>query len=107
MAGPAGGESPGLLPARGEPALHAVLRAPSSRADAAIGTDAQIEAHAAVLEYPQTIVQPVIPPVRLEFPILSLNPGLRQRCVAPRALFMTVWRPSTRSAENSCGIRQG
>ena len=23
------------------------------------------------------------------------------------ALFMTVWRPSTRSAENSCGIRQG
>ena len=24
-----------------------------------------------------------------------------------RALFMTVWRPSTRSAENSCGIRQG
>ena len=25
----------------------------------------------------------------------------------PKALFMTVWRPSTRSAENSCGIRQG
>ena len=24
-----------------------------------------------------------------------------------KALFMTVWRPSTRSAENSCGIRQG
>ena len=23
-----------------------------------------------------------------------------------RALFMTVWRLSTRSAENSCGIRQ-
>ena len=23
------------------------------------------------------------------------------------ALFMTVWRPSTRSAEHSCGIRQG
>ena len=23
------------------------------------------------------------PPVRLEFPILWLNPGLRQRCVAP------------------------
>ena len=23
-----------------------------------------------------------------------------------KALFMTVWRPSTRSAENSCGIRQ-
>ena len=22
-------------------------------------------------------------PVRLEFPILSLNPGLRQRCMAP------------------------
>ena len=30
-------------------------------------------------------------------------------CVATlaTALFMTVWRPSTRSAENSCGIRQG
>ena len=27
--------------------------------------------------------------------------------VLPKALFMTVWRPSTRSAENSCGIRQG
>ena len=25
----------------------------------------------------------------------------------PKALFMTVWRPSTRSAEHSCGIRQG
>ena len=24
-----------------------------------------------------------IPPMRLEFPILSLHPGLRQRCVAP------------------------
>ena len=24
-----------------------------------------------------------------------------------KALFMTVWWPSTRSAENSCGIRQG
>ena len=24
-----------------------------------------------------------------------------------KALFMTVWRPSTRSAENSCGMRQG
>ena len=29
------------------------------------------------------------------------------RDVRVRALFMTVWRPSTRSAENSCGIRQG
>ena len=27
--------------------------------------------------------------------------------VKPKALFMTVWRPSTRSAENSCGMRQG
>ena len=27
--------------------------------------------------------------------------------LAAKALFMTVWRPSTRSAENSCGIRQG
>ena len=27
--------------------------------------------------------------------------------LSSRALFMTVWRPSTRSAENSCGIRQG
>ena len=25
----------------------------------------------------------------------------------PKALFMTVWRPSTRSAEHRCGIRQG
>ncbi len=24
-----------------------------------------------------------------------------------KALFMTVWRPRTRSAEHSCGIRQG
>ena len=32
-------------------------------------------------------------PVRLEFPILSLNPGLRQRCVAPG-----VWPPPTRYA---------
>ena len=24
-----------------------------------------------------------------------------------KALFMTVWRPSTRRAEKSCGIRQG
>ena len=28
-------------------------------------------------------VAPPRVPVRLEFPILSLNPGLRQRCVAP------------------------
>ena len=27
--------------------------------------------------------------------------------VQAKAFFMTVWRPSTRSAENSCGIRQG
>ncbi len=32
-------------------------------------------------------------PVRLEFPILSLNPGLRQRCVVPG-----VWPPPTRYA---------
>ena len=32
-------------------------------------------------------------PVRLEFPILSLHPGLRQRCVAPG-----VWPPPTRYA---------
>ena len=30
-----------------------------------------------------------------------------KRALSPKALFMTVWRPSTRSAENSCGIRQG
>ena len=29
-----------------------------------------------------TLVERLLP-VRLEFPILSLNPGLRQRCVAP------------------------
>ena len=32
---------------------------------------------------------------------------MRWEARTPRALFMTVWRPSTRSAENSCGIRQG
>ena len=36
--------------------------------------------------------------------------GLEYREIADileiRALFMTVWRLSTRSAENSCGIRQ-
>ena len=39
------------------------------------------------------------------------NDGLWLRPVdqlqAIKALFMTVWRPSTRSAEHSCGIRQG
>ena len=29
------------------------------------------------------VFRPLVPPVRLEFPILSLNPRLRQRCVAP------------------------
>ena len=34
-------------------------------------------------------------------------PG-RSACLPrAKALFMTVWRPSTRSAEHSCGIRQG
>ena len=32
-------------------------------------------------------------------------PELKSR--ASKALFMTVWRPRTRSAEHSCGIRQG
>ena len=31
-------------------------------------------------------------PVRLEFPILSLNPGLRHRCVAPGAWRLASWR---------------
>ena len=31
----------------------------------------------------------------------------KRETVDDKALFMTVWRPSTRSAENSCGIRQG
>ena len=31
----------------------------------------------------------------------------RSRSCSTKALFMTVWRPSTRSAENRCGIRQG
>ena len=35
------------------------------------------------------------------------RPAHRTAKSATRALFMTVWRPSTRSAENSCGIRQG
>ena len=38
-----------------------------------------------------------------------LRPILAMACEegVTKALFMTVWRPSTRSAENSCGIRQG
>ena len=32
---------------------------------------------------PPSICSPQSRAVRLEFPILSLNPGLRQRCVAP------------------------
>ena len=35
----------------------------------------------------------VVPPVRLEFPILSLNPGLRHRCVA-----LGVWPPGATDA---------
>ena len=75
-----------------------------SRAEAAAGANAHLVAgdvsrdfveittgftpRAQVLQ-PLTIVNagPTIPigfpPVRLEFPILSLNSGLRQRCVAP------------------------
>ncbi len=30
-----------------------------------------------------------------------------ERVRPSKALFMTVWRPRTRSAEHSCGIRQG
>ncbi len=33
--------------------------------------------------------------------------GQRRPQLDTKALFMTVWRPSTRSAEHSCGIRQG
>ena len=38
-----------------------------------------------------------------------LRTGVVTQCqlLPAKALFMTVWRPSTRSAENSCGIRQG
>ena len=35
------------------------------------------------------------------------RPRERARQGRTKALFMTVRRPSTRSAENSCGIRQG
>ena len=40
------------------------------------------------------------------------GPDTWETLIAPcgtraKALFMTVWRPSTRSAENGCGIRQG
>ncbi len=45
-------------------------------------------------------------PFRL-FAALVAADGTRERCTVTRALFMTVWRLSTRSAENSCGIRQG
>ena len=31
----------------------------------------------------ETLYEEELLPVRLEFPILSLNPGLRPRCVAP------------------------
>ena len=48
------------------------------------------------------------------YPVLRVVPGFGQilssfqtRVLLLKALFMTVWRPSTRSAENSCGIRQG
>ena len=40
-----------------------------------------------------------------EFPVRDTE--LPDRIEDLKALFMTVWRPSTRSAENSCGIRQG
>ena len=40
--------------------------------------------------------------VRLEFPILSLNPGLRQRCVAPDVWPMAAHR---RPTAWSCKIR--
>ena len=50
-------------------------------------------------------------PIRLEYdegvrPDTSAE-ALGKLKPAFRALFMTVWRLSTRSAENSCGIRQG
>ena len=48
------------------------------------------------------------------FLFMDFTPGttfrsdrVSQLFTPPKALFMTVWRPSTRSAENSCGIRQG
>ena len=37
-------------------------------------------------------------------PLNTTYPYARLRSI--KALFMTVWRSSTRSAENSCGIRQ-
>ena len=40
-------------------------------------------------------------------PVGDFDGDGRDEIVVVKALFMTVWRPSTRSAENSCGIRQG
>ena len=40
-------------------------------------------------------------------PIMYIGHYWGSRVGLLKALFMTVWRPSTRSAENSCGIRQG
>ena len=49
--------------------------------------------------------------LRLQICIIDDGPidetAVAARWAGAKALFMTVWRPSTRSAENSYGIRQG
>ena len=42
-------------------------------------------AHKPFERQPPCVIEHRVTPVRLEFPILSLNPGLRRRCVAPGA----------------------
>ena len=61
-----GNPAPGLtsshrLPARGEPALNAVRRAPLRKAAfAAVGVNARLEAHGAALRHRQAVAQPVV-----------------------------------------------
>ena len=55
--------SPYLLPARGEPASKAVLRAPLGQTLAAIGVDTEIEMRSAALRHRQGVAQPVVPSV--------------------------------------------
>ena len=50
------------LPARGEPASNAVLRAPLAQTLAAIGVDTEIEVRSAALRHRQAVAQPVVAP---------------------------------------------
>ena len=56
---------------------------------------------------PQSLLQASDAAERATWRVGGCENALDRRRAATKALFMTVWRPSTRSAENSCGIRQG